>query len=46
MAPGDALSGSDQSVTIEGDRDDVVKVLLGDEVGHEDTAVIEPALDE
>ncbi len=46
MSPGDAFSGSDEPVTVEGDRDDVVKVLLGDEVGHEDTDFIEPALDE
>jgi hypothetical protein len=46
VTPRDAFSGDNQPVTVESDRDDVLKVLLGDEVGREDTDSIEPALDE
>jgi hypothetical protein len=46
MSSGDAFSGSNEPVSIDGDRDDVSRMLLGDEVGHEDTDSIEPALDE
>jgi hypothetical protein len=46
MSPGDTFSGYTEPVTIEGDRDDVLKVLLGDAVGREDSDSIEPALDE
>jgi hypothetical protein len=47
VGPHDAFSDPNQPVTVEGDDpDDVLKALLGDEVGHEDTDAIEPALDE
>jgi hypothetical protein len=47
VGPRDAFSDPNQPVTVEGDDpDDVLKALLGDEVGHEDTDAIEPTLDE
>ena len=44
--PRDAFPGYDEPVNIEGDPEDVLKVLLGDEVTVGDTDTIEPVLDE
>lgn len=49
MSPRDAFLGHHEyhgPVGIEGDPEDVLRVLLGDEAGHEGTHSIEPALDE
>lgn len=46
MSPGDAFSDSVDPVTVEGDGEDVLKVLLDAELGDGDAAPIEPALDE
>jgi hypothetical protein len=44
--PRDAFPGYDDPVNIEGEPEDVLKVLLGDEVTVEDTEAIEPELDD
>jgi hypothetical protein len=44
--PRDAFPGYDDPVNIEGDPEDVLKVLLGDEVGTGADDVIEPVLDD
>jgi hypothetical protein len=44
--PRDAFPGYDDAVNIEGEPEDVLKVLLGNEVGEGDTDAIEPVLDE
>jgi len=44
--PRDAFPGYDEPVNIEGEPEDVVKVLLGDEVTTGDSNAIEPNLDE
>ena len=46
MSPRDAFPGYDEPVNIEGEPEDVLKVLLGDEVGEGDTDTIEPVMDE
>jgi len=44
--PRDAFPGYDEPVNIEGEPEDVLKVLLGDEVGSGDPEAIEPVLDD
>jgi hypothetical protein len=44
--PRDPFSGDDELLNIEGESEDGVKVLLGDEVGEGDPDVVEPMLDE
>ena len=44
--PRDAFPGYDELVNIKGEPDDVLKVLLGDEVGDGDSDEIEPKLDD
>jgi hypothetical protein len=43
--PRDAFPGYDDPVNIDGDPEDVLKLLLGDEVNSDADDVIEPALD-
>jgi hypothetical protein len=44
--PRDPFSGDDDLLNIEGEPDEALKVLLGDEVGEGDPDVVEPMLDE
>jgi hypothetical protein len=44
--PRDALPGYDDPVNIEGEPEDVLKVLLGDEVSDGNADEVEPVLDE
>jgi len=44
MSPRDAFPGYDTPVNIEGELDDVLKLLLGDDSGDAD--VVEPVLDD
>jgi hypothetical protein len=44
--PREAFPGYDEPVNIEGEPEDVLKVLLGDEVGAGDSDAIEPVLDD
>jgi hypothetical protein len=44
--PRDGFPGYDEPVNIEGEPEDVLKVLLGDEVGEGDSEAIEPVLDD
>ena len=44
--PRDAFPGYDDPVNIEGEPDDVLKVLLGDEVSSGNAEAVEPELDE
>jgi hypothetical protein len=44
--PRDPFSGDDELLNIEGEPDEALKVLLGDEVGEGDPDVIEPVMDE
>jgi hypothetical protein len=44
--PRDAFSGDDELLNVEGEPDEALKVLLGDEVGEGDPDVIEPVMDE
>ena len=46
MSPRDAFPGYDEPVNIEGEPDEVLKVLLGDEVGEGDSDTTEPVMDE
>jgi hypothetical protein len=46
MSPRDAFPGYDEPVNIDGEPEDVLKVLLGDEVGEGDSDEIEPKLDD
>jgi hypothetical protein len=46
MSPRDAFPGYDDPVNIEGELDDVPKVLLGDEVSSGTEDVEEPVLDD
>jgi hypothetical protein len=42
----DPFSGEDDLLNIEGEPDEALKALLGDEVGEGDPDVVEPMLDE
>jgi hypothetical protein len=44
--PGDAFAGNDGPVNLEGDSEDVLKVLLDDESEPAADDVVEPILDE
>ena len=44
--PREAFPGYDEPVNIEGEPEDVLKVLLADEVGSGDNDTIEPVLDD
>jgi hypothetical protein len=44
--PREAFSGDDELLNIEGEPEEALKVLLGDEVGEGDPDVVEPMLDE
>ncbi len=44
--PGERFSGDDELLNIEGEPDEALNVLLGDEVGEGDPDVVEPMLDE
>jgi hypothetical protein len=44
--PRDAFPGYDEPVNIEGEPEDVLKVLLGDEVDAGADDVVEPVLDD
>ena len=44
--PRDAFPGYDDPVNIEGEPEDVLKVLLGDEVSDGNADEVEPILDE
>jgi hypothetical protein len=44
--PRDAFPGYDEPVNIEGEPEDVLKVLLGDEVSDGNADEVEPILDE
>jgi hypothetical protein len=44
--PRDAFPGYDDPVNIEGEPDEVLKVLLGDEVTVNPDDVVEPVLDD
>jgi hypothetical protein len=46
MTPRDAFPGYDDPVNIEGEPDEVLKVLLGDEVTVNPDDVVEPVLDD
>ena len=46
MSPRDAFPGYDDPVNIEGEPEDVLKVLLGDEVSSGAEDVVEPVLDD
>ncbi len=46
MAPRDAFPGYDEPVNIEGEPEDVLKVLLTEEVSERDSDSIEPVLDD
>jgi len=46
MSPRDAFPGYDEPVNIEGEPDDVLKVLLADEVSPGAEDVVDPVLDE
>jgi len=44
--PRDVFPSHDESVNSRGEPDEVLKALLGDEVGEEDSDALEPVLDE
>ena len=46
MSPRDAFPGYVEPDNIEGEPEDVLKGLLGDEVGEGDTETVEPVLDD
>lgn len=46
MSPRDAFPGYDEPVNLNGEPEDVLKVLLADEVGEGDTEQVEPVLDD
>jgi hypothetical protein len=44
--PREPFSGDDELLNIEGEPDEALKVVLGDEVGEGDLDIVEPMLDE
>ena len=44
--PRDVFPSYDESINSRGEPDEVLKALLGDEVGEGDSEAVEPALDE
>lgn len=46
VVPGDAFLGDDEPGNIDGDSDDVLKVLLGNESDLQADDVVEPVLDD